>query len=133
MILHICNFLCSLTLIPRDLGLELMRCFLAKTKDNAKATSNIKFSHSCKSWNKIFECFPKNFVTRKWNYKSCRRLRLFVIIRQRYVVYDINVSQKIFVLSNIRRHKLAKFQNLKLLENIQNVKWLAPYIKKGAN
>ena len=48
-ILHICNFLCSLTLIPRDLGLKLMRCFLAKTKDNAKATSNIKFSHSCKS------------------------------------------------------------------------------------
>ena len=88
-ILHICNFLCSLTLIPRDLGLKLMRCFLAKTKDNAKATSNIKFSHSCKSWNKIFECFPKNFVTRKWNYKSCRRLRLFVIIRQGYVVYDI--------------------------------------------
>ena len=53
------NYVCSLTLIPRDFGLELMRCFLAKTKENAKPSSNIKFSHSCKSWAEIFECFPK--------------------------------------------------------------------------
>ena len=76
------NYVCSLTLIPRDFGLELMRCFLAKTKENAKPSSNIKFSHSCKSWREIFECFPKILLREKETIKVVRRLRLFVIIRQ---------------------------------------------------
>ena len=129
------NYVCSLTLIPRDFGLELMRCFLAKTKENAKTSSNIRFSHSCKSWREIFECFPKILLRENETIKVVRRLRLFVIIRQCcmytiplvcFVIFHwiyallLNLFQKRFCFVKYKKtRKLAKFQKSKLSANLQ--------------